>query len=97
MQISQNLAIEDKGQSLHIEVCPLNRRRIMKHQEYTGDRKNNEKETRDPPQAERIRETEAVTFYLRREDVEEKVIIDQKGTFQIGIRHSSSEDRTPHR
>jgi hypothetical protein len=68
----------------------------MEHQEYTSDRKNDEEETGDPSQAECIRETEAVTFYLGREDMEEKVVIDQQGTLQIGIRHPSSEDRTPH-
>jgi hypothetical protein len=69
----------------------------MKHQEYASDRKNDEEETGDPSQAECIRETEAVTFYLGREDMEKKVIIDQQGTLQVGIRRSSSEDRTPHR
>jgi len=97
MQISQNLAIENESQSLHIEVCPFNRRRIMKHQEYASDRENDEEQTGDPSQAECIRETEAVTFYLGREDMEEKVVIDQQGAFQVRIRYSSSEDRTPHR
>ena len=69
----------------------------MKHQEYACDRKDDEKETGDPSQAEGIRETETVTFYLGREDMEEKVVIDQQGTFQISIGHSSSEDRAPHR
>jgi hypothetical protein len=69
----------------------------MKHQEYTGDRKNDKEETGNPSQAECIRETEAVTFYLGGENMEEKVVIDQQGTFQVGIRYSSSEDRTPDR
>jgi hypothetical protein len=49
----------------------------MKHQEDASDRKNDEEETGDPSQAECVRKTEAVTFYLGREDMEEKVVIDQ--------------------
>ncbi len=49
----------------------------MKHQEDASDSKNDEEETGDPSQAECIRETEAVTFYFRWEDMEEKVVIDQ--------------------
>jgi hypothetical protein len=69
----------------------------MKHQKYASDRKNDEEETGNPSQAECIRETQAVTFYLGREDMEEKVVIDQQGTFQVGIRHSGPEDRAPDR
>jgi hypothetical protein len=68
----------------------------MKHQEYASDRKDDEEETGDPPQAKCIREAEAVTAYLGREDMEKKVIIDQQGTLQVRIRHSGSEDRAPH-
>jgi len=68
----------------------------MKHQEDTSDRKDDEKEAGDPSQAECIREAEAVALYPGREDMEEKVIIDQQGALQVGIRHSSSEDRAPH-
>jgi hypothetical protein len=31
MQISQNFAIENQGQGLHIEVSPFNGGRIMEH------------------------------------------------------------------
>ena len=69
----------------------------MKHQEYASDRENDEEETGDPSQAECIRKTETVTLYLRRKNMKEEVVIDQQGAFQVGIRYSSSEDRTPHR
>jgi hypothetical protein len=69
----------------------------MKHQEYASDRENDEEETGDSPQAECIRETETVTLYLRRKNMKEEVVIDQQGAFQVSIRYSSSEDRTPHR
>jgi hypothetical protein len=69
----------------------------MKHQEYASDRKNDEEEKGDSSQTEGIRETEAVTFYLRREDMKEEVVIDEHGALQIGIGYSGSEDRTPHR
>jgi hypothetical protein len=68
----------------------------MKHQEYASDRENDEEETGDPSQAECIRETETVTLYLRRKNMKEEVVIDQQGAFQVSIRYSSSEDRTPH-
>ena len=67
----------------------------MKHQEDTSDRKDDEKEAGDSSQTECIREAEAMTLYLGREDMEEKVIVDQQGTLQVGIRHSGSEDRAP--
>ena len=69
----------------------------MKHQEYASDRENDEEETGDPSQAECIRETETVTLYLLRKNMKEEVVIDQQGAFQVSIRYSSSEDRTPHR
>ena len=69
----------------------------MKHQEYASDRENDEEETGDSSQAECIRETETVTLYLRRKNMKEEVVIDLQGAFQVGIRYSSSEDRTPHR
>ncbi len=68
----------------------------MKHQEYAGDRKNDEEEKGNTSHAEGIRETEAVTFDLRREDMKEEVVIDEHGPLQIGIGYSGSEDRTPH-
>ncbi len=69
----------------------------MKHEEDTCDGKNDEEEAGDSTQAKCIREAEAVTLYLGREDMEEKIVIDQQGALQIGIRHSGSEDRAPHR
>jgi hypothetical protein len=67
----------------------------MKHQEDTGDGKNDEEETGDPSEAKCIREADAVTLYLGREEMEEKVVIDQQGTLQVGVRHSGSENRSP--
>ena len=69
----------------------------MKHQEYASDRKNDEEEKGDSSQTEGIRETEAMALHLRWEDVEEKVVEHEHGSFQIGIGYSGSEDRTPHR
>jgi hypothetical protein len=69
----------------------------MKHEEDASDCKNDEEEAGDSSQAKCIREVEAVTLYLGREDMEKKVVIDQQGTLQVGIRHSGSEDRAPHR
>jgi hypothetical protein len=68
----------------------------MKHQEYASDRKNDEKEAGDPSQAECVRKAEAVTLNLGWENMEEKVVVDQQGTFQISIGHPGSEDRPPH-
>ncbi len=96
MQISQNLAVENQSQSLHIKVGPLNGRRIVKHQKDASDRKDDEEEAGDSSQTECIREAEAVTLYLSREDMQKKVIIDQQGTLQVGIGHTGSEDRAPH-
>jgi hypothetical protein len=69
----------------------------MKHEEDASDCKNDEEEAGDSSQAKRIREAEAVTLYLGWEDMEEKVVIDQQGTLQVGIRNSGSENRAPHR
>jgi hypothetical protein len=67
----------------------------MEHQEYARDRKNDEEEKGDSSQAERISESKAMAFDLCREDVEKEVVVDQHGSFQIGIRYSSSEDGSP--
>jgi hypothetical protein len=67
----------------------------MKHQEYASDRKDDKEETGNASQAERIGELKAMAFDLCRENVEEEVVVDQQGPLQIGIRHSSSEDRAP--
>jgi hypothetical protein len=64
----------------------------MEHQEDASDCKNDEKETRDSPQAERIGEFEAMAFDLSRENMEEEVIVDEKGPLQIRIRHPGPED-----
>jgi hypothetical protein len=69
----------------------------MKHQEYASDRENDEEETGDSSQAECIRETETVTLYLRRKNMKEEIVIDQQGAFQVSIRYSGPEDRTPYR
>jgi hypothetical protein len=68
----------------------------MEHQEDASHCKNDEEETRNSPQAERIGEFEAMAFDLSRENMEEEVVINQHGPLQIRIGHSSSEDRTPH-
>jgi hypothetical protein len=67
----------------------------MEHEEDTGDREDDEKEARDSSEAEGVRELKAVPLYLRGEDMEEKVVIDQQGSFQIRIRYSGPEDGTP--
>jgi len=64
----------------------------MKHQEDAGDRKDDEEETGNPPQAERIGELKAMAFDLCRENVEEEVVVDQQGPLQIGIRYPRPED-----
>jgi len=68
----------------------------MEHQEDASDCKNDEEETRDSPQAERIGKFEAMAFDLSRENMEEEVVVHQQGPLQICIRHSSSEDGAPH-
>jgi len=68
----------------------------MKHQEDASDCKNDKEETGNAPQAERIGKLEAMPFYLRREDMEEEVVVDQQGTLQIRVRYPGSEDRTPY-
>ncbi len=67
----------------------------MEHQEDASDRKNDEKETRDSPQAECIGESEAMAFDLSRENMEEEVVVDQQGPLQIRIRYPGPEDGAP--
>ncbi len=69
----------------------------MEHQENAGDRQNDEEETGNSPQAERIRESKAMALDLGRENMEEEVVVDEKRALQIGIRKSGSEDRAPYR
>jgi len=95
MQISQNFAIENKGKGLHVKVSPFDGRCIVKHEENAGDGEDDEEETGDPSETERITEFETVSLHLRREDMEEEVIVDQQRPFEIGVRYSSPEDGTP--
>jgi hypothetical protein len=68
----------------------------VKHEKNTGDGEDDKEEAGDPSETEGVGETEAVPFYLRRENMEKEVVIDHHGPFQIGIRYSGSEDGTPH-
>ena len=67
----------------------------MEHQEDTGYRENDEEQTGNPSQAERIGELKPVTFYLRREEMEEEVVVDEHGPLQIRIGYPGSENGSP--
>ena len=67
----------------------------MKHQEDTRDGENDEEKAGDSAEAEGIGELKAMALHLHREDVEEEVIVDQHGPFEVGIGQSRSEDRPP--
>jgi hypothetical protein len=95
MQVSQDFAIGNEGQRLHVEVSPLNGRRIMKHQEDAGNGKNNEEETGNSSQAEGIRELQSMPFDLCRKNMKKEIVVDHHRPFQIGIRYPGSEDRAP--
>lgn len=82
---------------MHIEISPFDGRRIMEHQEDACDSKDDKKEAGNASETECIGESETMAFHLHREDMEEEVVIDEHGSFQIGIGYSGSEDRTPHR
>ena len=69
----------------------------MEHQNDAGNGEDDEEKAGDPSQTERIGESKAVAFDLRWEDMKKEVVIDEHGPFQIGIRYSGSEDRTPYR
>ena len=56
-----------RARALHIEVGPFDRRRIMKHQEDTGDGENDEEKAGDSAEAEGIGESKAMALHLRRE------------------------------
>jgi len=64
----------------------------MKHQEDASDRKDDEEETGNASQTERIGELKAMAFDLCRENVEEEVVVDQQGPLQIRIRYPRPED-----
>jgi hypothetical protein len=68
----------------------------MEHQEDASDGKDKKEKAGNPSKTEGIGESEAVPFYLCRENMEKEVVIDHHGPFQIGIRYSGSENRTPH-
>jgi hypothetical protein len=68
----------------------------MKHEENTGDGEDDEKKAGDSSKAECITEIEAVPLYLRREEMEEEVVANQQGSFQIRIRYSGPENGTPY-
>ena len=68
----------------------------MKHEKNTGDGEDDEEEAGDSSQTEGIGESKTMAFHLRWEDMEEKIVKDYHGSFQIGIRNSGSKDRTPH-
>ena len=46
-------------------------------------------------QTEGVGEAKTMAFHLHGEDVEEEVVVDQHGPFQIGIGYPGSEDGTP--
>jgi hypothetical protein len=68
----------------------------MKHQKDARNSKDDKKEAGNASQAEGIGESKAMALHLRREDVEEEVMIHHHGSFQIRIRYSSSENGPPH-
>jgi hypothetical protein len=51
----------------------------MEHQEYAGDRKNDEEEEGNSSQAEGIGEPKAVAFDFCGKDMKEEVVIDEHG------------------
>jgi FKBP-type peptidyl-prolyl cis-trans isomerase len=67
----------------------------MKHEKDTGDSEDDEEEAGDSSETEGIGESKTVAFHLGREDMEKEVVIHYHGSFQIGIRYSSSEDGSP--
>ncbi len=97
MEISQNLSIEDEGQSLHVEISPFDGGRIEEHQEDTGNGENDEEKAGDSAEAEGIGESKAMALHLRGKDMEEEVVIHHHGSLQVRIRYSGSEDGSPDR
>ena len=67
----------------------------MKHQQDTGDGEDDEEKARNSSETEGIGESKTMALHLRGKDMEEEVVIDHHGAFQIGIRYSGSEDGSP--
>ena len=67
----------------------------MKHEDDASDGEDDEEKTGDPSEAKREGEPKTMALHLRREDVEEEVVEDQHGPFQVSIRHPRSEDGLP--
>ena len=67
----------------------------MKHQEDSSDGEDDEEKARNASEAEGIGELEAMAFHLRREDMEEEVVVHHHGSFQIGIRYPGPENGSP--
>jgi hypothetical protein len=95
MEVSQDLSIEDQGQSLHIEICPFDGGCVEEHQKDTRDGENDEEEAGDSAEAEGIGEPKAMALHLRGKDMEEEVMKHHHGSLQIRIRYSGSEDGSP--
>ena len=75
VQVPQDLAIEDKGKGLHIEVGSFGRRRVMEHEEDAGDRQDDEEKAGNSTETERVGKSYTMSFHLHRKDVKEKVMI----------------------
>jgi hypothetical protein len=97
VEISQNLSIEDEGQSLHIEISPFDGGRVKEHQEDPGDGEDDEEKAGDSAEAEGIGESKAMALHLRGKDMKEKIVVHHHGSLQVGIRYSGSEDGSPDR
>ncbi len=67
----------------------------MEHQKDTGDGEDDEEKAGDSSEAEGIGESKTMAFHLGWEDMEKEVVIDKHGSFQIGVRYSSSENGFP--
>jgi hypothetical protein len=67
----------------------------MKHQENTSDGEDDEEKAGNSSETEGIGESKTMAFHLRWKDVEEEVVIHYHGSFQIGIRYSSSKNGFP--
>ena len=67
----------------------------MKHQKDARNSKDDKKEAGNTSQTEGIGESKAMALHLRWEDVEEKVVEHQHGSFQLRIRYSGSKNRSP--
>ncbi len=97
MQVSQDLAVENEGETLHIEIGPFDRGGIMKHQENTGDGEDDEEKAGNSSEAEGIGESKAMALHLCGKDMKEEVVIDYHGSLQVRIRYPGSENGSPDR